>query len=79
MNNNKEEKIISFLPLLYLEDQKKIWLEQKAPFEEIYIWLKEVYLKNNPDPFLDLKKELEEYDKNNPIEYEEEIIEEEEE
>ncbi len=62
--NNKEEKIISFLPLLYLEDQKKIWLEQKKPFEEINIWMKETFLKNNPDPFEDLKKGLEEYDKN---------------
>lgn len=63
INNNKEEKIVSFLPLLYLEEQKKVWLEQKAPFESIYIWLKETFLRHNPDPFADLKKELEEYDK----------------
>lgn len=60
INNDKEEKIISFLPLLYLEEQKKIWLEQEKPFEEIYIWLKEVFLKHNPDPYADLKSELEE-------------------
>jgi segregation and condensation protein A len=65
VNKNKEEKIISFLPLLYLEDQKKIWIEQKAPFADIYIWLREVFLKNNPDPFADLRKEAEEYEKNN--------------
>jgi chromatin segregation and condensation protein Rec8/ScpA/Scc1 (kleisin family) len=64
IHNNKEEKIISFLPLLYLEDQKKIWLDQKKPFDEIDIWLKETFLKYNPDPFADLKKELEEYDSN---------------
>lgn len=64
VNNNKEEKIVSFLPLLYLEDQKKIWLEQQKPFDEIQIWLKEVYLQKNPDPFADLKKELEEFEKN---------------
>ena len=46
--------------MLYLESQKKIWLEQEAHFEEIYIWLKEVYLKHNPDPLADLKQELEE-------------------
>ena len=63
INKNKEEKIISFLPMLYLEDQKKIWIEQKAPFDDIYIWLKEVFLKNNPDPFADLKAELEEWNK----------------
>ncbi len=60
INNNKEEKIISFLPLLYLEEQKKVWLEQKEPFEEVFIWLKDVFLKHNPDPFADLKKEMEE-------------------
>ena len=60
VNNNKEEKIISFLPLLYLEEQKKVWLEQEKPFEEVYIWLKEIFLKHNPDPYADLKSELEE-------------------
>ncbi len=58
--NNKEEKIISFLPLLILEEQKKVWLEQEKPFEEIYIWMKDVFLKHNPDPYADLKSELEE-------------------
>jgi segregation and condensation protein A len=60
----KEEKIISFLPLLYLEDQKKIWLDQKIPFDEVHIWLREEFLKNNPDPYADLRKELEEFEKN---------------
>lgn len=60
IGKNKEERIISFLPLLHLEDQKKIWLEQETHFEEIYIWLKEIYAKHNPDSFVDLKKEVEE-------------------
>lgn len=64
VNDNREEKIVSFLPLLYLDDQKKIWLEQKKPFDEIDIWLRETFLKHNPDPFEDLKKELEEWEKN---------------
>jgi len=55
VNNSKEEKILSFLPLLYLEEQKKVWLEQEKPFEDIYIWLKEIFLRHNPDPFADLK------------------------
>ena len=63
VNNNRDEKILSFLPLLYLEEQKKVWLEQEKPFEEVYIWLKEVFLKHNPDPFADLKEDLEEYNK----------------
>lgn len=82
VKENKEEKIFSFLPLLYLEDQKKIWLDQKIPFDDIHIWLREEFLKNNPDPFADLKAELEEFEKQlekeekeikNPDEYEEEI------
>lgn len=60
IGKDREERIISFLPLLHLEDQKKVWLQQDSHFDEIYIWLKEVFLKNNPDPFEDLKKELEE-------------------
>ena len=60
IGENKEERIISFAPLLHLENQKKVWLEQEAHFEEIYIWLKDVYLRHNPDPFADLKQEIEE-------------------
>ncbi len=72
----KEEKIISFLPLLYLEDQKKVWLDQKVPFDEIHIWLREEFLKNNPDPFEDLRKELAEFEKNLEKEMPEELNEE---
>ena len=69
----KEEKIISFLPLLYLEDQKKIWLDQKFPFDEVHIWLREEFLKKNPDPFEDLRKELAEFEKNLEEEVPEEL------
>ena len=54
---NQKEKATSFLPLLYLENQKKIWLEQKEHFGKIHIWLKKTYLKHNPDPFTNLKQE----------------------
>ncbi len=60
IGEDKEERIISLMPLLHLECQKKIWLEQEAHFEEIHIWLKEIFLKHNPDPFAELKEELEE-------------------
>ncbi|MCK4647585.1 segregation/condensation protein A [Candidatus Pacearchaeota archaeon] len=62
IGKNKEERIISLLPLLHLESQKKIWLEQEAHFEEIHIWLKEVFLKHNPHPFAELRKEIENLD-----------------
>jgi segregation and condensation protein A len=58
VGENKEEKIISFSSLLHLENQKKIWIEQKEHFGEIHIWLKDTYFKHN-DPFADLR-ELEE-------------------
>jgi segregation and condensation protein A len=66
---NREEKMISFLPLLYLEDQKKIWLDQKNPFEDINIWIREVFFQKNEDPFADLKKEMEgtEFDESSDI------------
>ena len=60
IGKDKEEKRICFSPLLHLENQKKVWLEQKTHFGEIYIWLKEVYFKYNPNPFADLKEEIEE-------------------
>ncbi len=59
IGTEKEERIISFGPLLHLENQKKVWLHQDAHFEEIYIWLKHVYFKHNPDPFADLRDEIE--------------------
>ncbi len=57
---SREEKIACFSPLLHLENQKKIWLEQEEHFEEIHLWLKKTYFKHNPDPFADLKHEIEE-------------------
>lgn len=58
--NEKQEKIDTFYPLLYLENQNKIWLEQQGNFEEIHIWLKKVYLQYNGDPFADLRDNLQE-------------------
>ncbi len=59
IGENKEERIISFPPLLHLETQKRVWLEQEEHFEEIQIWLKEIYWKQKGDPYADLKQELE--------------------
>ena len=59
LSKNKEERIISFTPLLHLENQKKVWLDQEVHFGEIYIWLKKTYFKHNPDPFAELRDELE--------------------
>ena len=59
IGDDREERIISFSPLLHLDNQKKIWLHQPEHFEEIDIWLRKIYLKHNLDPLEELKKELE--------------------
>ncbi len=50
---SKEEKIAGFLPVLHLDSQQKIFLEQERHFEEIYVWLYTHYRKE----FID-KEEL---------------------
>ncbi len=50
----RENKILSFFPALQLETNGKIWLEQETHFEEIYVWLKHIFLKKNPNPYQDL-------------------------
>lgn len=66
MGNDKEEKIYTFTSLLHLENQKKIWLHQDEHFNEINVWLKEVYFERNPNYFQDLKtgEEIIEEEKN---------------
>lgn len=55
----KDEKIACFYPILQLENNNKLWLEQEAHFDEIHIWLKEIYLKENGEPYADLYQRLE--------------------
>jgi len=64
VKGEKEERIASFSSLLHLENQNKIWLHQPDHFGEIHIWLKHVYLKNNPDPLAELKNKEELIEKN---------------
>jgi len=55
---DREKRIEHFSPLMHIENQKKIWLEQPKHFEEIHIWEKESYWKHNGNPFKDLITEL---------------------
>jgi segregation and condensation protein A len=55
---DREKRIEHFSPLMHLENQKKIWLEQPMHFEEIHIWEKENYWNKMGDPFKDLITEL---------------------
>lgn len=56
IGGEKHERIFSFAPLLHLEHQKKIWLEQNGHFEDIYIWERKTFWEHNGDPFKDLRE-----------------------
>jgi len=43
----KEDKVYTFVPLLHLENQQKINMEQKQPFDEIYVKLTKSKLKSS--------------------------------
>jgi segregation and condensation protein A len=56
----REKRIEHFSPLLHLENQKKIWLDQPAHFQEIHIWEKKNFWEKNGNPFQSLITELKE-------------------
>ncbi len=79
IGEGREERLLSFFPLLQLEMNGDVWLEQEGIFDEIHIWIKEVFLKYNPDPFEDIRLELggyseEEISKLNEIEMGKDLI-----
>lgn len=55
----KDERIATFIPLLHLDNQQKVWLEQDAPFDEIWIWLKKLYDAQNKEKLDAMMKEVE--------------------
>ncbi|MEK6760463.1 MAG: segregation/condensation protein A [Nanoarchaeota archaeon] len=58
IGGDREEKIFSFSSILHLENQKKIWIDQKEHFGELHIWMKDKYFENNPNPFADLMEKV---------------------
>lgn len=58
-NKVSEEKIATFVPLLHLDSQHKIWLEQNGHLEEIWILLKSLYERQNSEALDVMKKEAE--------------------
>lgn len=58
IGDKKDVRALSFFPMLQLESNGEVWLEQEGVFEEIHIWLKHVYLKHNPNPFGDLEIDM---------------------
>ena len=65
---SREEKIACFLPMLYLSNNGKVWLEQEKHFTEIYLYLYDIFKKAYPDFDKDLIDE-------NPDERKKEILE----
>jgi len=57
--NDKEEKLLTFIPLLHLENQSKLWLDQERHFEEIWISLREIFDVHKGEIERELKRELE--------------------
>lgn len=39
IGKDREERIAAFLPILHLENQQRVFLEQEKHLEEIYLWL----------------------------------------
>jgi len=60
-----EDRIACFLPVLHLDSQERVWLNQEKHFDEIWIWLKEAWKKEErarQPLFLDLTEAREEID-----------------
>lgn len=54
-----QERIATFIPLLHLDNQHKVWLEQEGHFKEIWILLKRIYEKQNEAMLEKMKIEAE--------------------
>ncbi|OIO81044.1 hypothetical protein AUJ84_01735 [Candidatus Pacearchaeota archaeon CG1_02_32_132] len=72
-HKNRDDKIHAFVSLLHLDNQHKIWLEQEGNFEEIWIWLKSLYMKKNAEKFEQMKQEVLKSDEEDNLEEMEEI------
>jgi len=55
------DKIATFVPLLHLDMQHKVFLEQDEHLEEIYVWLKHLHMKKNKVEFERMRREVEEF------------------
>jgi len=55
---SNSEMIANFIPLLHLDSQHKVFLEQNNHFEEIYIWLKHLYDEENKEELKKMRIEV---------------------
>ncbi len=58
-DKNGGDKIGTFVPLLHLDYQHRVFLEQENHFDEIWIWMKQFYDEKNKEELEKLKKEVE--------------------
>jgi segregation and condensation protein A len=58
----KEDKVGTFVPLLHLDNQQKVFLEQESHFQDIWIWMKSIYEKKNAALLALWQKEAEMHD-----------------
>lgn len=56
----REQRLACFLPLLHLSESKKLWLEQEAHLDEIWIYLYEFFKKNKGEFVEELEQDIEE-------------------
>jgi segregation and condensation protein A len=59
VDNNRESKVATFIPLLHLDTQHKVWLEQEKHFDEIWILLKHLYEKQHASELEKMRAEVE--------------------
>ncbi|MEK6890214.1 MAG: segregation/condensation protein A [Nanoarchaeota archaeon] len=58
--DDNEKRVATFVPLLHLDNQHKVWLEQDKHFDEIWILLKEMYEEKNAEALEKMRKEVDE-------------------
>lgn len=63
-----EDRLVTFVSLLHLDNQQKVWLEQDGHFEEIWVLLKEIYESKNKDLIEKLKREVALLEKEHEVE-----------
>ncbi len=54
----REKRVSTFIPLLHLDNQQKVWLEQQGHFEEIWILLKSIYEKQHAAELARMRAEV---------------------
>ena len=65
--NNLEEKRACFLPILHLDNQHRLFLDQDNHLSEIYIWLYKHYKTKYPEKFEELESESDITGFDNPL------------